>query len=216
MYVVITVCLRLMGKRQVGELQSSELVITLLVSELASIPLQEPGIPLLSGIIPILALVICELGVSALMVKWRWFRRILCGSPVAVIQNGQIDPKQLRRLRLTIEDLTEQLRLQNVFDIHEVAFAAVEPNGQLSVLKKPDFTPPDAQALGVQNEVSFSTVVICDGAFCPQSARLCGRSPGWVRDVLRREKCAQQDVFLLTADLQGGYTLLRRSEVLRH
>lgn len=210
LYVVVTACVRLMGKRQVGELQSSELVITLLVSELATIPIQEQGIPLLSGIVPMLTLVVCELSVSALMLKSRPFRQLICGRPVTVIQHGQPDPAQMRRLRMTIEDLTEQLRLQGIFDVNEVAFAAVEPNGQLSVMKKAAYMPPDAKTLGVSAESAFAAVVVCDGAFCDHSAQLCGRTREWVMQVLEKENCTLKDVFLLTADANGNYTLVRK------
>lgn len=211
-YVAVTACVRLMGKRQVGELQSSELVITLLVSELATVPLQGQGVPLSEGIVPMLTLVVCELLVSGAMLKSRALRRLLCGRPVTVIQNGCPQVAQMRRLRITVEDLTEQLRLQGVFDLNEVAFAAVEPNGQLSVQKKAEYDPPDAQTLGVKADRAFFAVVVCDGAFCPHSAQLCGRTRAWTEQVLKKEKCAMRDVFLLTADAKGAYRLVRKKD----
>lgn len=210
LYVVIVVCVRLMGKRQVGELQNSELVITLLVSELAAIPMQEPGIPLLSGVVPILTLVACELAVSALMMKSGAFRRIMCGSPVAVIRHGQLLPAQLRRLRMTVEDLTESLRMQGVFDLSEVEFAAVETSGQLSVQKKAACAPPDAQTLGVRAQNSFAAVVWCEGQFCPHSAALIGCSRAWVTAAMAAAGCAARDVLFVSADAQGRYTVMRR------
>lgn len=213
LYVVIMICIRLMGKRQVGELQTNEFVITLLISELASIPMQESGTPLFSGIVPILTLVGCELIVSAAMVKWSGFRQLLCGKPVVLIRNGQPDFRQLARVRLSIEDLTEALRLQNVFDLNEVAFAAAETNGQICVLKKPQFSPPDAQTLGVTASAGFSVVVVSDGQFCPHAAILCGRTKAWVQRVLHHEKCELRDVRLLLSDANGKYTILLRNAV---
>ena len=213
LYAVIVICIRLMGKRQVGELQTNEFVVTLLISELASIPMQESGTPLFSGIVPILTLVICELLVSGAMIKWTGFRRLLCGRPVVLSRNGQLNLNQLARVRLTIEDLTEELRLQNIFDLNEVAFAAVETNGQISVLKKPQYTPPDAQTLGVQSTANFATVVVSDGQFCPHSAALCDRTRDWVAQVLKQEKCTMHDVRLLLSDTGGKYTILLRNSV---
>lgn len=214
-YVVMTVCVRMLGKRQVGELQSSELVITLLLSELATIPIQDPGAPLLSGILPMAMLVVCELAVSAGMMKSRRFRQLLCGRPVVVIRDGALQPLALRRLRMTVEDLTERLRMDGVFDLRQVDFAAVEPSGQLSVLKKAEFEPPDAAAWGMTPQTAFSAVVMCEGEFCPHSAGLVKCSRGRVRDILRREKCTEKNVFLLTVDRTGSYLLLRRDQVLQ-
>ena len=210
LYVIVTAAVRLMGKRQVGELQSSELVITMLISELAAIPMQETGIPLLSGVVPILTLVVCEILVSVLMMKCRWFRRLICGSPVVLIRSGRLDQKQMNRLRYTVEDLSEALRLQGVFDPGIVDMAMIETNGQLSVLKNASAEPPDAKTLGVSAKTEFWVVVVDDGSFCTQSARLVGCSREWIDSVLKREKCLLRDVFLLAANAEKKYRLVRR------
>lgn len=214
LYLAVTVCIRLLGKRQVGEMQSAELVIALLVSDLAVIPLQNPSAPLLSGVLPMGVLMVCELLISAGMMKNRRFRRLLCGRPVVVIRDGKLQPVQLRRLRITVEDLTERLRLAGAFDLRQVEFAAVEPGGQLSVQKKPQYEPPDAQTLGVTASQAFAAVVMCEGEFCPHSAELCGCTRAQVEKILKKEKCAVNNVFLMTMDRQGTYLLLRRDEVL--
>lgn len=210
LYVVVTAAVRLMGKRQVGELQSSELVITMLISELAAIPMQETGIPLLSGIVPILTLVVCEILVSVLMMKCRWFRRLICGSPVVLIRSGRLDQKQMSRLRYTVEDLSEALRLQGVFDPQTVDVALIETNGQLSVLKNASAEPPDAKTLGIAAKTEFWAVVVDDGSFCAQSARLVGCSREWIEGVLKKENCPLNEVFLLTADTEKNYRIIRR------
>lgn len=215
LYIAVTVCVRLLGKRQVGELQSAELVITILISELASIPMQDPGIPLLSGLLPMCTLMVCELLISAGMLKCRWFRQLLCGRPVVVIREGKLQAQQMKRLRLTVEDLTERLRMEGVFDINQVDFAVVEPSGQLSVQKKARYEPPDADTLGVKAEQAFSVVVMCEGGFCPHSAKLCGCTRTQVEKILHKEKCPEEQVFLLTMDRHGGYTLLRREDMLK-
>lgn len=210
LYVIVTAAVRLMGKRQVGELQSSELVITMLISELAAIPMQETGTPLLSGVVPILTLVVCEIMVSVLMMKCRWFRRLVCGSPVVLIRSGRMDQKQMSRLRYTVEDLSEALRLQGVFDPGTVDMAMIETNGQLSVLKNASAEPPDAKTLGVSAKTEFWAIVVDDGRFCAQSAQLVGCSREWIDNVLKKEKCLLRDVFLLTANTEKKYRLVRR------
>lgn len=214
LYAAMVVCVRLLGKRQVGELQSSELVTALLISDLAVIPVQNPTAPLLSGLLPMCILVVCELLISAGMMKNRKFRQLMCGSPVVVIRDGVLQPMQMRRLRMTVEDLTERLRLEGAFDLQQVEFAAVEPSGQLSVLKKPQYEPPDAQTLGIPTTQAFAVVVLCEGEFCPHSAALCGCDPEKIHKILQKEHCRMQNVFLMTMDRQGGYVLLRRDEVL--
>jgi uncharacterized membrane protein YcaP (DUF421 family) len=213
-YIVMTVCIRVLGKRQVGELQSSELVTALLISDLAVIPMQNLAAPLLSGLLPMGVLIVCELLISGGMMKSHRFRQLLCGRPVVVIRDGTLQPVQMRRLRMTVEDLMERMRLEGVFDWRQVAFAAVEPSGQLSVMKKPQYEPPDAQTLGVQASETFAAVVVCDGTFGPHSAALCGCTQAQVRQILQKEHCRPENVFLLTMDRQGGYILLRREDVL--
>ena len=210
LYVIITTAVRLMGKRQVGELQSSELVITMLISELAAIPMQETGTPLLSGVVPILTLVVCEILVSVLMVKCRRFRRLMCGSPVVLIRSGKLDQKQMNRLRYTVEDLSEALRQQGVFDPDEVDTAMIETNGRLSILKNALSEPPDAKLLGMDAKTEFWTVVVDDGCFCSQSAQLIGCRREWLGAVLKKEKCTLRDVFLMTANSEKKYRIVRK------
>ena len=115
LYTFIILAIRIMGKRQISELQTSELVVTLLISDIAAIPMQDTAQPLVSGIVPIAVLVIAEIVVSALMVKTFGFRKAVCGSPIILINDGKVDQKQMRRLRITIEDLFEQLRQKMFF-----------------------------------------------------------------------------------------------------
>ena len=126
LYIIIIIAIRIMGKRQISELQTSELVVTLLISDIAAIPMQNTAQPLLSGFIPIFVLVICEIIASCLMVKSAKFRRFICGKPIIVINDGKVDQTQMRRLRMTIEDLSEELHQLDIFNIQEVAYGIVE------------------------------------------------------------------------------------------
>ncbi len=134
-YAFIILAVRLMGKRQVSDMQTSELVITLIISDIAAIPMQEVEQPLLSGLLPIMVLVSLEIILSILMLKSVKFRDIICGNPIVIIEDGRILEKQLRKLRISYEDLYSLLRQQEVFDIREIKIAIVETNGSVSLLK---------------------------------------------------------------------------------
>ena len=163
MYGVILLAVRLMGKRQVSQLQNSELVVTLLLSELAVLPIQEEEKSLWVGLAPMAALVACELLVSVLMLKSGRFRQLVCGSPTVVIERGQVLQEAMRRLRLTTEDLFEQLRQKGVFYLEDVAWAIVETNGMLSVIRRPEEEPVTPKELGLSPaSQGLEVVVISD------------------------------------------------------
>ncbi len=211
LYIVIVAAVRLMGKRQISELQTSELVVTLLISNLASVPMQDTGKPLVGGLVPISVLVICEIFASGLMVKNGFFRRMICGRPIIVIYNGEVQQREMRRLRMTTEDLFEQLRQKDVFSIRDVAYAIVETNGKLSVIKKPDKEQPTAGMLNaVQPDTGLETVVISDGQLSDVSLALCGKNRNWVENVLNKEGLLLPDIFLMTANAKGDYFIVRK------
>ena len=173
LYVMIIAAVRIMGKRQISELQTSELVVTLLISDIAAIPMQNTGQPLSSGIIPILVLVSCEIAASFFMVKNSRFRKLVAGKPQVVINNGTVDQAQMKRLRMSTEDLSEQLRQMNVFSIQDVAYAIVETNGKLSVMKKPEKDQVSASMLGIAvPDHGIDAVVISDGELSKFSLEL--------------------------------------------
>ncbi len=134
-YAIIILAVRLMGKRQVSDMQTSELVITLIISDIAAIPMQGVEQPLLSGLLPIMVLVSLEIILSIFMMKSVKFRDIICGNPIVIIEDGKILEKQLRKLRISYEDLYSLLRQQEIFDISEIKIAIVETNGSVSLLK---------------------------------------------------------------------------------
>ena len=131
-----------MGKRQISDLQTSELVVTLLISDIAAIPMQDTGQPLLSGLLPIAILIFCEIVTSVIMLKSSRARRLICGRPIVVINDGKIVQSELRRLRMTTEDLCEELRQKDVFCLEDVSYAIVETNGRMSVIKRPEKDSP--------------------------------------------------------------------------
>lgn len=135
LYAFIILAVRLMGKRQVSDMQTSELVITLIVSDIAAIPMQSTEQPLFTGFLPIMVLVALEIIVSILMLKSSKFRNIICGNPVVIIKDGKILKEELKKLRISYEDLYSILRQQEVFDVSDIKYGIIETNGSLSILK---------------------------------------------------------------------------------
>ena len=214
LYIVIIAAVRLMGKRQISELQTSELVVTLLISDIAAIPMQDTGQPLVSGFIPIAVLVVCEIVASVLMLKSGKFRRLVCGKPIVVINDGVIDQKEMKRLRMSTEDLGEELRLKNIFSLQDVAYAIVETNGKMSVIKKPDKEQPTAGMLGIAvPNNGIEAVVISDGVLSDFSIQLCQKSREWVNGVLKAKNVKQEDVFLMTANASGDFQIIKRDQM---
>jgi uncharacterized membrane protein YcaP (DUF421 family) len=211
LYAVVILAVRLMGKRQISELQTSELVVMLLISDIASIPMQDSGQPLVSGLIPIAALVMFEIVISVLMLKSTKFRKLICGRPIIVINNGVVQQNEMRRLRMSTEDLCEQLRQKNVFSIQDVAYAIVETNGKLSVIKKPDKEQPTAGMLAVAlPDTGIETVVISDGVISQFSLQLCGKTTEWLYGVLKGQHLAVRDIFLMTANTKGDFFIVKK------
>lgn len=204
MYGAILISIRLMGKRQVSQLQNSELVVTLLISELAVMPIQQHDDPLWDGLIPMAALVVCEIVVSLLMLKSGPFRQAVCGKPIVVIEKGRVLQDQLRRLRLSTEDLFEELRQNNCFSLEDVAYAIVETNGTMSVLKKAPQDSLTPKQAGVRvDPAALEVVVVSDGHLSMHSLELVGKSPAWAREQAKSAGLKLSEVFIMTAHPGG-------------
>ncbi len=214
LYIVIIFAVRIMGKRQISDLQTSELVVTLLISDIASIPMQNTDQTMLSGIIPIFVLLVCEIFVSLFMMKSNKFRKIICGKPVIVINNGEIDQKAMTDLRMSTEDLFEELRQKDVFDIQEVSFAIIETNGKMSILKKPSCDTVKAGQLGVQTKDNgMQAVIVSDGEIADSSMQFCSLTKKWLRQTLINEKVRLSDIFIMTADRGRKYNIIKKAGV---
>lgn len=211
LYVLILIMLRLTGKRQISELQTSELVVTLLISNIAVIPMQDTSLPLLSGVVPILLLVACEIVMSLLMLKNSKFRRAICGIPQIIMNNGVIDQKKMKMLRISTEDLWEELRQANIFSLDEVKYAVLETNGKLSVLKKPQKDTATAEQLNVNNPTNeFELVIISDGEIAESSMKFCGISQDWLKKTLRKNNVNSKDIFIMTATPNYKYNIIKK------
>ncbi len=211
LYIVIIIAVKLMGKRQISDLQTSELVVTFLISNIAAIPMQNTAQPLLSGFIPIIILVCCEIFVSVLMLKNTKFRQAVCGRPVVIINEGKIDQDALKNLRMSTEDLCEQLRQLDVFTLQDVAFAIIETNGKMSVLKKSGKQQPDASTLGIViPDNGIETVVVSDGEISDFSLKLCGLTKDWVYGIIQGQNVKLEDIFIMTADKTKNYNIIKK------
>lgn len=214
LYIAIILAVRLMGKRQVGEMQPSELVITILVSAVASVPMQDLDIPLAHGLIPVFTLIAAEVLVSALSLKCLGLRRLLSGKPVPVIRNGYIDQQALRKLRLSVDDLLEDLRLNGVFDLRQVTFGQIETNGQLSVLLQTTESPVTPRQMGLQvGQSGPFYVLISDGKTDKKALQQLGYSEKWLDSMMQANGASDgKKVFLFCADRQGNSIFLRKEE----
>ena len=212
LYLLIIAGIRLMGKRQVGELEPSELVLSLIIADLASVPMQDFGIPLLTGIVPIVTLLSLTMMLSILTVKSVGFRALLCGRPSIIIREGSLDQREMIRNRLTVDELLEELRTQGYTDLSAVRYAILETNGQLSVLPYAAQKPPTLQQLGLSaKDPGLPLVLISDGHLMEHNLTALGRDRAWLDQRLAHLGCSDyHHVFLLLSDPSGGIYLVRK------
>ena len=213
LYAFIIFAIRLMGKRQISDMQPSELVVTMVISDIASLPMQNTSQPLLSGIVPVLVLVAMEVTVSVLMMKSRRLRKLICGSPVVVIADGRILQSEMKRLRLTVDDLIAQLRQQNIFSLDDVQYCIMETNGILSVLEKPGKRVPNAEECGVKiADNKPEAVVVSDGAIIDPSVNMLPNGKEQINNILQKNHTNLKDVFIMTLDGSGAYKIIKKEK----
>ena len=201
LYMVLIFCVRLMGKRQIGEMEPAEFVVTMLLANLAAIPMQDGAIPLYSGLVPILTVLGMELVLSGLIMHSVVFRRFLCGKPVILINNGKILQENLRRTRVTLDELTGHLREKDVLDIRTVQYAILETDGSLSVFPYPKERPASAKDAGIHPKQQFLPVTIIeDGYLSQENLKHAGKDEAWLNQVLRENNAETKETLLLTVD----------------
>lgn len=211
LYIFVTIAIRIMGKKQIGDMQPNELVVTLLLSEIAAIPLQDTSQPIINGIIAIFVLVVLEIIISVLALKSGWVRRLMNGQSVVIIKNGVIDQHAMKKVRMTVLDLIELLRIQNVFDVSTVAFAVLEVNGELSVLLKSQHQPATIKDINSPtNEPALLQLpVITDGKIVHDSLQALEITAKQVETILKNNNTRLNQVFLLTLDRKQNMTLIK-------
>ena len=212
LYLLIIAGVRLMGKRQVGELEPSELVLALIIADLAAVPMQDFGIPLLSGVLPILTLLCLTMILSVLTMRSVRFRAVLCGRPSVIVRDGKVDQREMRRNRFTVDELHEELRAQGIADLSTVKYAILETSGRVSVLPKAAEQPVTAGQMGLSpKEPGLPVVLINDGRLMERTLKAQGLDQNWLKARLAEHgvETASQ-VFLLTVDEAGGICFVAR------
>ena len=209
LYFFIVFSMRFMGKRQVGEMQPAELVITILISAVASVPMQDIELPLVHGIIPIITLVSAEVIMSSLSLKYPRLRTMISGRPITIIRNGNIDQKAMQSLRITIDDLMEDLRLKDVYDLRTVKLAQMETNGRLVDSKH---LPPTAADMGISAaDSSPFRVIISDGKLVDKSYADKPNKHKWLQKTINAKGAKTvNEVFLLAYDEQSSVIFAKK------
>lgn len=202
LYLFIIVGIRLMGKRQVGELEPSELVMSLIIADLAAVPMQDYGIPLLTGLVPILALLSLTMMLSVLTMRSLKFRTLLCGRPSIIIREGKLDVNQMHRNRLTVDELLEDLRAKGYTDPSQIYYAVLETNGTLSILPRAAQKPPNNEQLARNIPDSpLPLVLVSDGKVLDHNLELLGHDRAWLSHQLPGHP--PEDLFLVMGT-EGG------------
>lgn len=216
LYFLIMIGLRLMGKRQIGELEPSELVLTMMISDLATVPMQDFGIPLLAGIIPILTLLALSMLLSQISLQNLRFRSLVCGTPAVLIRHGRIQQEAMRKNRYTLDELLEELRSQGFSSVEDVKYAVLENSGQLSVLPWTCRQPPTAEQLGLdlEDDVTLPVILINDGRVLRKNLADCRHDEDWLLEQLHQQGLSHpRDAFLLTLDEQGTVFCVKKEGI---
>ncbi len=205
LYLVLIFSVRLMGKRQVGEMEPAEFVVTMLIANLAAIPMQDGAIPLYSGLIPILTVLGAELTLSGIVFASVRFRQFLCGKPVILINNGVLDVRSLRRTRVTLDELSRQLREKNILSFTAVQYAILETDGQVSVFPYPKEKPASAKDAGIRvKSQTLPITIIEDGYLSRENLRKAKKDEAWLKSELETRSAQVKDTLLLTLETGGN------------
>ena len=204
-YIIVLVAVRLMGKRQIGDMQPFELVVTFIIADLACIPMSDVSIPLVFGIIPLLTLVVLHHLLTVLNKKSITFRKILNGRPIIVIDKNGINYKALQQLNMTLNDLTEGLRAVQCFNLQDVAYAIVETNGVISVLLKQNLSPATKEDLKVKTaETTLNVILINDGKIVNDNLKNLNLDVDFLNSIIKKQNTKSiSDVLILTINTNG-------------
>ncbi|MBQ7034217.1 MAG: DUF421 domain-containing protein [Clostridia bacterium] len=212
LYCAVIVAVRIMGKRQIGELQPSELVVTIMMSELAALPLQDLNIPLVWGIIPMFLMAALELLMSFFTLKSLRFRAFFYGRPVLLIYQGKIHQNELLRTRVSMEDIMEAMRGSGILAIEDIQMAVLETNGTLSIIPKPQMAPPTAKDMNipVADSGGIPAIIVMDGHCVDRNMKMKGVDHKQLAGILKGYQVLLKDVFMLTIDDKGKTFLVKR------
>lgn len=212
-YLLLIIAMRLMGKRQIGELEVSELITTILLSEIASLPITSHEIPVMYAVIPIITLLSLEVIMSVLLIKFPSIKNLLSPRPNVIINKGKLDQKELKRIRMSTDELLCEIRRAGIADLSEVYYAIVEENGKLSVLPKVSAKPPTLSQLGrLADETGLAHIIISDGKVNKNGLSTVGMSEDDLDSYLRFTGEKKEDIFLLLKDDAGKYTVIKKED----
>ena len=203
-YLVVLIVMRLMGKREISQMQPFELVIAIMIADLASVPMADTGIPIFNGIIPILALLLFQLIISLINLKSITLRKIICGKPRMLIYRGKIDEEALKKEKITINELQERLRQNNIFSIGDVEYAILETSGQISVIQKPEkrtTIPEDFHILPDYEGIPYDLII--DGKVMHENIQAIGRDERWLKREVEKFKIKPEEALIVTYDGKG-------------
>lgn len=213
LYAIAIFLIRLMGKRQIGELQPSELVITMLISEVASLPLQDNSIPMLNAIVALFILVAFEIITSALSLKFHKIRTVMQGHPIIIIRNGEIDVQALKKLRISINDLLSALRQKDVFELSQISYAIFETNGKISVLLTPQNRNATAADLNLNpDDNGMPFAIICDGIYNKNAAKEVGIDRKETDRIIEKKNLKIRDILLMTVNGKKKSEIIRKDK----
>lgn len=211
LYLLMIFVVRMLGKRQIGEMEPAEFVVTMMAANLSTAPIEDPGSPLITGIVAVLTILSLELALSLLTMESLTARRILCGKPVILIENGKLLQNNLKKTRLTLEELRLQLREKEVMDLSTVQYAILETNGGLSVFLFSKDRPATAQESGLSPKQNFLPITLAeDGKLLEGNLKKAGKDLHWLRGLLRQRGLHMEEVLLLTLDAAGHLVLIQK------
>lgn len=203
-YILVLIVMRLMGKRELGQMQPFELVIAIMIADLASVPMADTGIPITNGIIPILALLLIQLIISIINLKSINGRKIICGKPSILVYRGKIDEKVMKKEKFTVNELQERLRQSNIFNIGDVEYAILETSGQVTVIQKPEkrnTIPEDFGILPEYEGIPYDLVV--DGKIMHENLKAIGRDYNWLKKQVSKFNINPEQALIVTFDGKG-------------
>ena len=205
-YILVLIVMRLMGKREIGQLQPFELVISIMIADLASIPMTDPGVPIFNGLVPILGLLAMHLLITVLNIKSVNLRKITCGKPTILVYRGKIDEDALKKERFTISELQERLRGKDVFNLGDVEFAILETNGEISVITKPNKMNVTREDMNIEADYEgLPYDLIVDGKIMYENLNKIGKDKRWLLKQIEKFKCMPEDVLIATMDGKGNF-----------
>ena len=215
-YILVLVVMRLMGKREIGQMQPFELAISIMIADLASIPMTDIGIPISNGIIPIMGLLVMHLIISVINLKSSKIREFICGKPTILINKGKIDEEKLKRERFTLNELEEKLRSNNVMDLGDVEYAILETSGDVSVIQKPNkrnTTPEDFNIMPEYEGISYNLVI--DGRVMQENLKQIGKNYDWLKKQTQKFQMMPEEALIFTINGKGSIYCQKKEKQLK-